>query len=340
MPSKITRSSSAIRAMQRTIDDLKRKLSARRSGLDVIGELAKQTFEDMPLDIELPAIEDFGSGREEVAVLHYSDSQIGKTTPSYDSAIAEERAMTFVAKSCKITRMRRSVAAIKTAYLFLGGDIVEGETIFAHQPHEIDSDLFRQACETAPRIIVQMVLGLLECFDRVNVVAVRGNHGRAGRFGGPNSPNTNWDNVCYVVSRERLLSNKTVAKRVSFDIASDSWYKVVDVMGWGCMLVHGDQIRGQLGMPWYGFAKKVAGWADSLPQKFDYVFTGHFHTPAMITLGTKVVYANGTTESDNEFALESLAASGKPCQRLLFFNKKHGAISDNLIYLDKRSPAG
>ena len=51
--------------------------------------------------------------------------------------------------------------------------------------------------------------------------------------------------------------------------------------------------------------------------------------------------ANGTTESDNEYALEQLAAAGWPVQRLAFFSAHHGLISDNPVWLtsERRSQA-
>jgi len=45
-------------------------------------------------------------------------------------------------------------------------------------------------------------------------------------------------------------------------------------------------------------------------------------------------FANGTTESDNDFALEVIGESGRPCQRVVFFNKEHGPVADSLVWLD------
>lgn len=64
----------------------------------------------------------------------------------------------------------------------------------------------------------------------------------------------------------------------------------------------------------------------------------YLQAPAMATLGYRRFYANGTTESDNEFAKEQLAAAGDPCQRLLFMDARHGVVSDTLLYLTKRRP--
>jgi hypothetical protein len=43
-------------------------------------------------------------------------------------------------------------------------------------------------------------------------------------------------------------------------------------------------------------------------------------------------------ESDNQYALANMASAGEPCQRLCFFSKSHGLISDNPLYLDEKVP--
>jgi hypothetical protein len=59
----------------------------------------------------------------------------------------------------------------------------------------------------------------------------------------------------------------------------------------------------------------------------------------MATLNHRTFLANGTFESDNEYAQEALAATGWPCQRLAFFNETKGLIADHQIFLtDDRMP--
>lgn len=285
-------------------------------------------------------------GNEEIAVLHISDTQIGKITVSYDSQVAAERIMRLADKTCRITEIRRNAASIKECHVYLGGDMVEGELIFAHQAHEIDSPLIDQACLHGPAMVTRAILRLLQEFDKVKIYCVPGNHGRDGPRGTRAHPKTNWDRVFYEVVRLQLLGpdenpNTEMRKRVEYTASADETFWVVDrVYDWGNLLVHGDQITGGFaGFPWYGTAKKAWGWIDGIPEPWDNLFFGHFHTPAMATIGHRRFYANGTTESDNEFALAQLAACGSPCQRLVFFDKNWGIVSDNLIELETRTPA-
>jgi hypothetical protein len=282
---------------------------------------------------------------EEIAVLHISDTQIGKVTDTYNNAVAEKRLFRLIETTLKITELRRNAAKVDEIHVYLGGDMIEGEEIFAHQAHTIEESVYDQATRTAVEILGKCIMMLVQKFRKVKVLCVPGNHGRNGSRSTNAHPKTNWDSVCYTTLQYCLLGpswnpRKELQGRLEFDY-KDSWYVVDRIFDWGNLVVHGDQISGgYAGFPWYGTGKKAWGWIDSIPSPWDYLWFGHFHTYAgPVTLNRRVFLCNGTTESDNTFAQEKLAAMGYPCQRLCFFNEEHGLISDNQIFLDKRVPS-
>lgn len=324
---------------------LERRLRGLQSKESTIIEAVHAALEAAPPRLEIPRNPRRARSRkyEEVAILHLSDTQLGKTTRSYDSTVCEARILQCVEKTAYIADLRRNIARIDELHIYLGGDMIEGEDIFPHQAHEIDSSVFEQAVVNFPRIGVKAILRALECFEKVKVYCVAGNHGRNGPKSTRSSPKTNWDNVAYETTRAILLGTAAfpradLAKRLEFNIADEFW--IVDrVFDWGNLMVHGHQISGGFaGFPWYGAGKKAWGWIDTIEKKWDNLFFGHFHTPAMATLNHRRFYANGTTESDNDFAKEQLAAAGDPCQRLLFMDADHGVVSDTLLYLSERVP--
>jgi len=278
----------------------------------------------------------------EVAVLHYSDSQIGKTTDSYNTQIAADRLNTLVDKTLQITNVRRNSAKIEEIHLYLGGDIVEGDQIFAGQAHEIDSNVFQQAVTNGSEMITSAVLKLLENFRKVKVVGVPGNHGRNGKYGGDSHADTNWDSVCYSIVHRNLLGSTThprreFAGRLEFPGKFD-WFYIDRIYNWGNLIVHGDQITGGGGgFPLASIRNRALGWIDSMTSPWDYLYLGHFHTYTSFMLNHRFVLANGTTESGNDFAKKNLGATGWPVQRLAFYNEKHGLISDNPVYLENRT---
>lgn len=316
---------------------LKKKLLRGQGTEDIIVEAVKQVMSDKqviptPPEPKLPS-----KGYEEIAVLHISDTQIGKQTESYDHVVAAQRLMLLAKKTVEVTNMRRSVSRIDEIHVMLGGDIVEGNEIFATQANHISLELIDQATKEGPEMLAGVLRYLLQHFKFVKVLCVSGNHGRATRADPAASEKTNWDRVAYRVL-EHMLRDAIDAGRCEFEI-SDTFWASDNVCGWTNLLVHGHQIRGGFaGFPWYGAAKKVSGWIDSIGEPYDYVYVGHFHTYSSTTINHRILLANGTTESGNTYAQEQLAACGHPCQRLAFYNKAHGLVSDNQIFLDKRVP--
>jgi hypothetical protein len=218
----------------------------------------------------------------------------------------------------------------------IGGDIVEGETIFPHQSWCVDSDLWEQSIKNAPRIISDLIIHMASIFRHVHVYSVPGNHGRSQPKNAGASPRTNFDMISTQITR-LIVSKVYNSNRVSWDIDHDDFYRVIPVLGQNILLIHGDQISGGGGIGGYpltGLARKIAGWTASISEEWDSIFLGHFHRPMSGVIQNKMFFANGTTESDNEFALEVIGESGRPCQRIVFFNEKHGPISDSLVWLD------
>jgi hypothetical protein len=320
---------------------LRKRLRAGMGNADVIDRAVRELLSANPPKLR-PIVaprHDRRTKHEEIAVLHYSDPQFGKVTSSYDSAVASARAEMLAQKTVLITNVRRSAAPVREIHLYLGGDIVEGELIFPGQAHLIDSPLIELACAVAPMAIARMIRLFLENFESVKVIAVPGNHGRDSRHA---DPRTNWDMVACRVAKLMLSIDGELPPRLSFDIPGH-FYVVDRVFDWGNLVVHGHQINGGFaGFPWYGVGKKAAGWADTIKDPWDYLWFGHFHTYTSGSLNHRQFLANGTTESDNEYALEQLAAAGHPCQRLAFFTAEHGLINDNQVWLTstRKSQAG
>ena len=352
--------SPAIELLQREIKSLKRKLQHGEGVENLVQRCVAQHYR-RPAELMMPPKPtSVGKGTEQIAVAHLSDTQMGKRTASYDSVIGAQRCHLFAKRVVEITQVKRAGSTIKELRLYLGGDMVEGEYgNYPSQPYDIDSSVIEQAMRTCPDIFEGMIYYFLRYFDSVKVIGVPGNHGRGASRHQTRHNLTNWDRVCYLVLRDRILGSefkakekcecgskrlwrnccgKEVRKRVTFDIAEEFWC-LDRVWDWGNLVVHGDQIRGWAGIPYYGVQKKTHGWADAMPKDWDNLLFGHFHTYAAGTINYRRWFCNGTTESANSYALEELAAAGPPSQRLLFMTEKHGIISDHQIFLeDDRAP--
>ena len=350
----------AIVLLEREIKSLKRKLSKGQGVEDLIRRCVEHHYARPPELILPPRPKELGKGTEQIAIAHISDTQMGKRTATYDSVVGAERCHRYAQKIVEITKVKRAGSKITDLRLYLGGDMVEGEVgNYPSQPYDIDSPVIEQAMRTCPDIFEGMIYYLLHHFDKIHVVGVPGNHGRGASFYATRHNKTNWDRVFYWNLHDRIRGSDTKAKqpcecgskrwwknccgkeirrRVTFDIAEEFWC-LDRVWGWGNLVVHGDQIRGWAGIPYYGVQKKTHGWADAMPKDWDNLLFGHFHTYAAGTINYRRWFCNGTTESSNSYALEALAAAGPPSQRLLYMTEKNGIISDHQIFLeDDRRP--
>lgn len=270
--------------------------------------------------------------KAEVALVHLTDWQFGKRTVSYDMDTCRARIGLAVDKVREITELRRASAPIRDCVVMLGGDMVEGVSIFPGQAFEVGAHLYEQLFGVA-RLIVDSLRSLLDQFASVRVVCEYGNHGRLGRRGDLPAPD-NIDRMAYEVARQQL----TGEKRLTWQ-ASDGWYQHVTIGAYRALLIHGDEIRSFGGNhPSYGIVKRVSGWlaGGGGVAPFDDCYLGHFHRPDCYTLATGgSIYITGSPESGNEYAAEFLAASGRPSQRLHFVDSVKGrVIAEHRLWLD------
>ena len=76
--------------------------------------------------------------------------------------------------------------------------------------------------------------------------------------------------------------------------------------------------------------------AGAYEKDFQDIFLGHYHRHAQEPIqGIGTIYWTGSTESDNRYARDSMAASGQPSQRLMYVDPLKGRITANYqVWLD------
>lgn len=328
------------RILMNEVTRLKRKL-AHREGFDtIISARLSELFTERELKIVLPPPVQRPPKKSSVCVghVHITDTQIGKVTKTYDSNIAYWRLMEM-AESTTRYLLVHSDRGIRELHVHFGGDMVEGELIFPHQAHLVDSCVLDQATKHGPTILTAMLVHWLQHFDRVVVHAVSGNHGRpAGKHDGSH-PKTSWDRACYRFTKEltekAMLKLKIPAERLTFNIAEDFYLIDEIVPGYPILLTHGDLIRGGStgGVPLAGVQRMMRGWADTLPE-WKEMRIGHFHQIFSVDVGKRHMKCGGTTESDNAFALAELASQSRPRQTVSIYHPKYGQVAELHVKLE------
>jgi hypothetical protein len=277
---------------------------------------------------------------KEICVPLLSDIQLAKRTTDYGTEVAEKRVIEYAHRIVKLTNIQRQSHNVDKCVVLALGDIVEGELIFPGQAHLIDSSLYRQVTVDGPRILHTFFTILLEAFDEVECVWVIGNHGAlGGRSRRDYNPETNADRMLGKILQTMFAGEK----RIKFTIpegVDNHWYAVANLGRKAKFLCfHGDNIRGSMGLPFYGYNKKILGWkalaSQGLMEDFTHAVCGHYHTPTSLYINDVRVWVNGSTESYNSYAQEQLASMGRPSQYCLFVKPNKGVTAEYLVNLEE-----
>ena len=183
--------------------------------------------------------------------------------------------------------------------ILLGGDMIEGETIFSTQPFRVDSPVVDQATNAA----VALWSNFAKFSDSVPMkfVTVRGNHGvNKTAFG---SAETNWDNVVY---QHLDLVNRVSDRDIEVSLTNAD-YNLFTVKGWTGMLRHG----GPASQHTAAGKAMIGNW--HYMHKFDFFCFGHLHTLKLGNWMGKPIFQNGSLCGDNEYS-ENLALADPPAQ--------------------------
>lgn len=270
----------------------------------------------------------------EVAVAVISDLQLAKVTPTYNSDICARRIEEYGDRLLKLAAVQRADHPVDELRVWLLGDIVEGEEIFAGQAHQIDSSLYAQVGKTGPEIICNFIRKMSAFFPRVKVTAVIGNHGSVGgRARRQYSPETNMDRLLYTICRY-LTESDRVEWVVPDGPGERNWYAVETIGSRSWLLCHGDQFRWGVKSP--SCEQKILGWATgAIPEHFDEVVCGHWHNMNWMSLkgGNLTLRVNGSTESYNTYAQEHVGSMATPMQWAFFVHPERGTTAEYKVAL-------
>lgn len=260
----------------------------------------------------------------EVALWDLGDWQGAKLTAGYNSEVMAERVARYCTKAERITDIQRRDHPVRNAVVVFGGDMVEGLFNFPTQPFEIDQTIFGQYV-TVSRLLVDVVRHALATYERVDVVAEWGNHGRIGskRDAVPRSDNV--DRMCYELARQLLAGED----RLSWPDCPEDIQRL-QIGNYRALVIHGDEI----GRNGYASPTTIANWivrqkSGAYPWSFRDCYVHHYHQHGEIALpdGSGAIYQTGSTESENRYAGVTMAATAQPSQRLQFVDPEAGRVT-------------
>jgi UDP-2,3-diacylglucosamine pyrophosphatase LpxH len=168
-----------------------------------------------------------------------------------------------------------------------------------------------------------MYRDLAPYFDVVNVVYVPGNHGRRSKMKNHHGAQDNWD---YLVAKTAEMYCRDI-KNVFFTIPN-SFSINVDICGHGFCIFHGDDVKSNMGIPWYGLERRQRRYA-ALGRVMSgpsvrYFCCGHFHRPGNVSEVDGELLMNGPWVATDAYAFNALSAYSAPTQLLHGVHEKYG----------------
>lgn len=257
---------------------------------------------------------------QETAVLLFGDPHIGEKVDKnvvcgfgeYDFDIFNKR-LKFLAESMRSIIIRKLTGyKIDKLCIFGLGDMVSGR--IHDELIENSEDIIFQIMNGA-FVTAQFVLELAQMFPEIEIDGVLGNHGRLITKKYYKKRYTNWDYVFYQFLGIFLANNPRI--KCNFP---KSFFIIKKVRGWTFLLIHGDNIRGWMGIPWYGIERMMWKLGDLLKDKgiqVDYRILGHFHNTGEIDRAFGELVINGSIIGGTEYSLMSMGEFNRPTQ--LFF---------------------
>jgi len=188
--------------------------------------------------------------KEEQSILDLSDLHLGMVNKVFDSGTGTQReTYNYSIYLKELTNLKKAIFEIyglqskaytlKKLNIFLLGDIVTNDRIFAGQEFHIDRCVGMQMWDGVITL-AQLIQELKAIYQTIEVTCMVGNHGRTSESYQVDEPVEN--NFEYHIYRIlQLMFDKD--PRVKVNVPNTRQY-IVNVMGWKHLLQHGDSFRG------------------------------------------------------------------------------------------------
>ncbi len=202
-----------------------------------------------------------------------NDFQYGKRTEqgsTVDTIAVIDRALKGVIR-------RQSETGADELVVIFGGDLVEGCFIYPNMAFNLEMSR-RQQIEGVVALGLEVLDELAPRFKRVQVLAVRGNHGEHRAGGNKTTLEDNDDTLCVQMMQNALSRDKSM-QHIEWTIAIEQAAASIQVRGWKLGTTHGDIYGkfvpgGSVNQKAHNWYKNMAAGRDEAMRDVD-VFIGH-----------------------------------------------------------------
>jgi len=256
---------------------------------------------------------------------HYGAVQVSSEIEGFGDfspEICETRSMKFIDEVINWTSLQRSNYLIDKAHVLVAGDLISGDI---HEELRVTNafPVTQQVIGTA-RLLSSQISALQSHFAEVNVhFIVADNHSRLTKKPQAKEEGINSFNYLVGAMAQVMLCQHN---KVKFNIYPQ-YEAVVNVEGRKYLLLHGHNIMGWMGVPWYSIERKVAREAIKRFNKpdftrFDKVIMGHWHQ----AISTPYYWIGGSVSGTDAYDHKN-GRHSEPSQSSWLVHPKHGEFS-------------
>lgn len=220
-------------------------------------------------------------------VVCLTDLHFGKQTDNFNMEVGATRLETMPARILESGIIPDDIDEV---VLLVGGDVVEGEDIYANQNGVLECPVIEQAKAVAAALW-KAALNFKSTFNcKVRIETSPGNHGRMSKTA---STDSNWDNVVSIMLGLIAdgVNDPNIVVNVNF-----SFFKIFEVKGKRGMLYHYGTKH--LGTP--ATQVKFAGWV--INDKIDFIVHGHWHKWGVETYLGRPMISNGSLPGPDDLS--------------------------------------
>lgn len=321
---------SEIARLQSRVTELKTKYEHAMADKHIEDMICERITEHIPLlpKVKAPTFVPRKGGKPEDVVALFSDYHIGEVVSqeetgglnAYDFDIFSRRLQYHVDSIGGICFGKLTGYDFPVLHVLGLGDMVSG-LIHDELVETADGTIMDWLIDGA-YLFAQAFRQLAKEFPSVNIEWHFGNH---GRLTGKVRYKRRWVNFDYLLGHmiELHLSNQP---NITFSNQKSFW-SLVEVQNHHILALHGDNIRGWQGIPWYGINRAVGNLSALLAKThppFDLVTMAHFHQTGLLERMDCDVLINGSAIGGNEYSYGALFAGSRPRQTMFGVHPERG----------------
>lgn len=341
---KAEQAAATISALRRENNDYAKALASQEQFFDRIVEATR-----VPVDTpKYKTVKQDGRKHARSAILPIYDQQFGQFVRASDTPgnrgefsveVFDRRLARWVDAVCTILSDQAGAYRFEELLIPFGGDQVEGDEIFPGQAWQLELDPPRQVWELASKM--DSAIREVVKFARtelgvkfLGLYGVTGNHGKVGgKKSGARPATYSWDWLFLMILFDRLRKEKV--DEFAIEPGGSLFFRCA---GHEFQAIHGDQIKGWGGLPFYGLTK-FDGRSIRLHNRiYRYLLMGHHHQPAAIPNGAGETIVSGDWVGANNLS-GMITAASRPRQEVLFVSRRWGLAGSERVWFTEADEA-